>query len=286
MRKLTRLWQGIETVPGLAAIPAYWEQHCGAEFPLIRPYLRVTDNIGATYPCPRPRNRDCPRKLVDYGDGTFSAICRHPHKLCAAVPLAPKDALVYTLDVDAFVRPMTGVLCLRSQTAQVRSRGVWELGLSTGRATRSYPTFLLVFARQSNFHSAIRDLALTCPTPFVAIAPTGNHLTIELHEDLARRRSEFISLEDRVGLSEDARFVALEIAGQGEIVPTPIEQRQAVVERYKRQFSYTVENICEYASVNRSDFYKWMKGKLNSKSSKCIRIEEALRTSPKPHMQR
>jgi hypothetical protein len=124
-------------------------------------------------------------------------------------------------------------------------------------------------------------LALSCPTPFVAVAPTCNHLTVDLREHLDRRQSDFISMEDRVGMSEDGRFVALESTDADEIAPTPVEQRPAVVDRYKREFTYTVDNICKDATVNRSDFYKWMKGKLDSTSGKSIRIEEALRTNPK-----
>jgi hypothetical protein len=132
-----------------------------------------------------------------------------------------------------------------------------------------------------DFRSAIRELAFSCPTPFVAVAPTGNHLTVELREHLARRQSDFISMEDRVGLSDDGRFVALEITDADEVPPTPVEQRPAVVEQYKREFGYTVDNISEDAGVNRSDFYKWRNGTLDSKSVKATRIEEALRTNPK-----
>jgi hypothetical protein len=281
MRKLTRLWQGIESVPGLAAIPAYWEHFCGTEFPLIRPHLRPTEDIGATYPCPHPRDHDCPRRIVQYGDGTLAAICRHPHKLCDDVPLAPKDALVCTLDIGALVRPIVEGLCVRTQNLQVRAHGVWELGLSTSRATRNHPVFLLVFARRDDFRSALRELALSCTTPFVAVAPTSNHLTVELRETLARRHSDFISMEERVGLSEDGRFVALEITDADEITPTPVEQRHAVVEKYKSDFNCTDQVIFEDAGVHKSDFYKWMKGTLGNKSSKSKRIEGILRTDPK-----
>jgi len=286
IRKLTRLWQGIESVPGLAAIPAYWEHFCGTEFSLIRQHLRPTDNIGATYPCPHSRDHDCPRGIVPYGDGTFAAICRHPHKLCDAVPLAPKEALVYTLDIGALVRPMAVGLCVRTQNLEVRASGVWDLGLSTSRATRNRPVFLLVFARRDDFRSALRELALSCPTPFVAVAPTSNHLTVELRENLARRQSDFISMEERLGLSEDGRFVALEITDADEITLTPVEQRPAVVEKYNIDFDYTDQLIYEDAGVHKSDFYKWKSGTLSNKSSKSKRIEETLRTDPKLHTRR
>jgi hypothetical protein len=52
MRKLTRLWQALERIPGLCDITAYWEHHCGVDYPLLQPHLRVTDEFGARYPCP------------------------------------------------------------------------------------------------------------------------------------------------------------------------------------------------------------------------------------------
>ncbi len=225
MRKLTQLWQALERVPGLCDIPAYWEHHCGADYPLIQPHLRLTDDYGARYPCPHPRDGDCPRRIVDYGDRSFAAICRHPHKLCDDLPLAPKAALVYRLEIDAVVRGIAEVLCLRSQALQVRAHGVWELGLSTSRTTRNHPVFLMVFTRPEDFRSAVCELALTCTTPFVAVAPTGNHMTVELRGVLERRQSGFISMDERVGLSDDGRFVALEITDADEIAPTPVEQR-------------------------------------------------------------
>ena len=141
--------------------------------------------------------------------------------------------------------------------------------------------FFFAFSRCRDFRSAIRDVALSCPTPFIAVAPTSGFLTVELREVLERRKSYFISMEDRVGLSDDGRFVALEITDANEIPPTPVEQRHAVVEKYKSDFNCTDQVIFEDAGVHKSDFYKWIKGTLSDKSSKSKRIEEVLRTDPK-----
>lgn len=59
--------------------------------------------------------------------------------------------------------------------------------------------------------------------------------------------------------------------------PTPVEQRREVVDRYKREFRQTVEQVSKSARVNRSDFYKWVKGQLPDASSKSARIEQVLR---------
>jgi hypothetical protein len=280
MKKLTRLWQALERIPGLCNVLASWEHHCGADYALIRPHLRPTDDFGARYPCPHPHDADCPRAIVDYGNGVFAAVCRHPHKLCEDVPLSAKDALVHRLDLDAALRPLANALAVRIQNLQIRVPGVWGLGASTARSTRDHPAFLFVFSRGSDFRSAVREVALSCPTPFVAVAPTSTFLTVELREVLGRRDSTFISLEDRVGLSEDGRFVAIATTGGGEIPPTPVERRHAVVEKYKHDFDYSDQAIYEDSMVHKSDFYRWMKGTLDDKSIKSKRIEETLRTDP------
>ena len=280
MRKLTRLWQALERIPGLCDVPAYWEQHCGPDYTLIRPHLRPTDEIGAHHPCPHPRDADCPRKIIDYDDGTFAAICRHPHQLCDHLPLAPKDALIHRLDVGGFVRQMARVLCVRPQSFAAKKGGMWELGSSTNRATRNYPVFLLIFTARRDFGSAMGDLLLGTSVPFVVVAPTRSHLTGNIRELLARRQCDFISLEERIGSTDDGQLVALEIADAEEIAPTPVEHRQAVVEKYNRDFSYTDAQTYRDARVHKADFYRWIRGELKDKSGKSRRIEEVLRTAP------
>jgi hypothetical protein len=143
MRTLSRLWQALERIPGLAAVPAEWRSHCGDEYPVIEPHLRPTADIGATYPCPHPRNADCPRRIVEHADGSFSAACRHPHQLCDDLVLSPKEALVHTLDVVTFVRPVAEALAVRTShpSSQLLVSGELESHQAVGLATN--PRFCL-----------------------------------------------------------------------------------------------------------------------------------------------
>ena len=177
--------------------------------------------------------------------------------------------------------PLASALAVRIQSLQVRAPGVFALGVSNSRSTRNHPVYFFVFSRCRDFTSAVHEVAISCPTSFVAVAPTNSFLTVELREVLDRRKSDFISLEDRVGLSEDGRFVALEIGNADEITPTPVEQRHAAVEKYKSDFTCTDEDVFEDATVHKSDFYKWKKGTLSDKSSKSKRVEETLRRDPR-----
>ena len=74
MKKLTRLWRTLERTPGLAATPAYWQQHCGPDYPVIQPFLKPTDMLGAAYPCPDCLATGCTRDIVDYGQGEILAV--------------------------------------------------------------------------------------------------------------------------------------------------------------------------------------------------------------------
>jgi len=281
MRKLTRLWQALERIPGICDVLASWEHHCGEDYALIVPHLQPTDDFAASYPCPHPRDANCPRAIVESGNGVFVAICRHPHKLCEDLTLSSKDALVYRLNLEALLSLLAKALALRIQNSQVRAPGVWALGVSNSRSTRNNPAYLFVFSRCCDFRSAIHEVAISCPTSFVAVAPTSTFLTVDLREVLGRCKSSFISLEERVGLSEDGRFVAMETTESDEFPPTPVDLRHSVVEKYKQDFDYTDQAIYEDAKVHKSDFYKWMRGTLADKSSKSKRIEETLRADPR-----
>lgn len=280
MRKLSRLWQALERIPGLAAVPAEWRSHCGDEYPFVEPHLRPTENIGAAYPCPHPRDADCPRRIDEHADGSFSAVCRHPHRLCDDLVLSPKEALVYTLDVVTFVRPVAEALAVRFQPSPQPTPGVWGIGVSSSRRTRNQPAFLLAFNRAADFHAALRNLTVYFTTPFLALAPTDRFVTIETREDLSRHKSEIIALHDRIAVSEDGHFSAVEELAGLSIEPTPVPRRKDAVDSYKERFGKPASFLYRTMKVDHSDFYKWMKGQLPNESEKSQRIEEALRTSP------
>ena len=277
MRKLTRLWRALETIPGLCDVPAYWEHVCGEDFPLVRPHLRPTEDFGARYPCPHPRNADCPRRIVDYEDGTFAAICRHSERWCSNLEITSKEALIHELDVEGLIRPMADALCVRYQQLRPRSRSIWEVGLSTSRTTRNQPVFLLAAATVDNFANGLRQILLDSSGAFVAVAPTSSYLTVDLQQSLFRRQCEFVSMEDRVGLDNEGHFVAMEPTDSDQVPVTPVEQRRPAVERFKLENGCTNAAIQTAAQVKGPDFYKWVRGDLTDTSSKSKRIEETLR---------
>jgi len=278
MRPLTRLWRALESIPGLLDVPAWWEHPCGDDFPVIQPYLVPTDVFGHRYPCPRyPRDHECPRRIVDYGDGEFAAICRHSHQFCERIPLTPKDALIHTIDMAKFAGALAPVLKIRPQKLQ-EFCGLREIGVSIAPATRNCPAFLAIVTSTDQLQRSLHELLLSHPTPFLLLAPTSRFLTADHIRLLDRHKSRFVSLEETVGVDDGGRFVPLQTASEEEAAPTPVADRQAAVNAYHERHGATDADIYRAARVDKSDFYRWLAGKLSDKSSKSKRIEEVFRT--------
>jgi hypothetical protein len=278
MRKLTQLWRAIEKIPGLTDIPAMWEVHCGAEFPLLRPHLRSTDMLGFRYPCPNPRDADCPRAIVDYGDGSFAAICRHPHRLCDDKVLAASDVLVHELDLSSFFKPVAQSLGLRWQQPALRFPGVWAIGVSARPDTRSQPAFLHIQPRRAAFTEGFRRLLVEIDGPFLLVAPTESFRDVAVQELIQSRGIGFISLEDEVLLDDNGQFVAVDPVSLDDEHPvTPPADRERVVNAFCQKYDIPKTKVADAAEVVPTDLYKWMRDELPKKSKKSARIEALLR---------
>jgi hypothetical protein len=278
MRPFTRLWRALESIPGLLEVPAWWEYFCGDEFPLIQPYLLPTNVCGHRYPCPLyPRDAECPRRIIDYGDGEFAAICQHRYQFCERIRLTSKEALIHTLDMAKLAAALARVLKIRPQRIR-EFCGLKEIGVSFSPATRNCPAFLAVVNSVDQLQRFLHELLLSHPTPLLLLAPTSTFLIAEHLRLLDRHKSHFVSLEEAVGVDDDGRFVPLQVVGEDEGLPTPVADRQAAVDAHHERNGSTDADIYRAARVDKSDFYKWLTGKLSDKSSKSKRIEEVLRT--------
>jgi hypothetical protein len=281
MRKLPELWRSLDRIAGQLAIPATWALEAGDDFEFLRPHLGPTDMVGALYPCPH-RSGNCPRKIVDYDDGEFAAICRDHHLSCERVPLTAKEALVHDLDLPAFLQPILRALGIKLEEPQKRGFATWSVGLSARRSSMNQPAFLIIAHRTEIFESAVNDLLLDVTGQFLVMAPTNEYRSVQAQSRMQARNIAYICLEEQVSVDDRGAFVAIDPVDSADRTPTtPIPQRHAVVEKFKTDFDCTDQVIYQDASVHRSDFYKWVSGGLADKSSKSRRIEETLRSNPR-----
>jgi hypothetical protein len=255
-----------------------WEVHCGDEFSLLRPHLRSSDILACLYPCPNPRDADCPRAIVDYGNGSLVAICRHPHRLCEDKVLAASDALVHQLDLASLVRPVSQVLGLRWQQPTLRFPGVWAIGVSARTNTRNQPAFLQVQSRRVAFLEGVRRLLIETDGPFLLLAPTERFRDVAVQEMIQARGIGFISLEDQIVVDDAGRFAALDpVTFEDEPTVTPSIDRERAMNAFCQKYDCPNTRIAEEAVVDISDLYRWKRDELPKRSKKSARIEAVLR---------
>jgi hypothetical protein len=278
MQKLSRVWQALERIPGLFAVPGYWREHCGPDFAILEPFLRPTNDMGASYPCPYPSGGDCPRKIVDYGDGEYAAICRDPWKICPNLTLPRKEVLVHALDVGAFTKVVAAPLGVRWHPPQSQGDHVWSIGLSNRRRSLNRPVSFIVLPDGARFRTAVHTLLLDTDGPFLIVAPTNQHRTAEVQQRLNARGVEFVCLDDQLFLDGDGKFVAVDpVETSDEIRPTPVPERPWIVRAFLDKHRCKVADIQKAAGVDESDYYRWRAGKLPDHYAVCRDIERVLR---------
>jgi hypothetical protein len=277
MRTPSHLWRSLESIPGLLAIPAFWEAHCGPDIDLVRPHLRVTDMEGSLYPCPKPHVGYCPRKIVDYGNGEFAAICRDPYEICERVTLTQRDVLLQQLDIASLARVLAGPLGVRGQEPVPRGDGTWGIGVSERRDSRSHPVFLVVLPETARFVAVVQRLLLNMAGPFVLVAPTKRHRTLEIEEMMQARGVGFLALEDHLLLDDAGRLTSVDPQEtRGETPATPKEDRSRMVKDFTARNHCKVKDIQDAAAVDEADYYKWLRGKLPDHYAACRSIEKIL----------
>jgi hypothetical protein len=245
---------------------------------LLRPYLRVTDFEGTLYPCPRIRSGYCPRRIVDYGDGEYAALCRDPHEICERVVLTRRDVLMHALDVASFSQMLAEPLGISWQRPVERDDGTWAIGLSARRDSKSEPAFLIILPEAERFTSVLQRLLLNIAGPFVVVAPTARHRSTEVQEMLQRRGVLFLALEECLEIGDDGRLASVEIDDPASALrPTPPADRKRVVKEFRARNGCMVRDIQEAAGVDGRDYYRWLEGKLPDHYSICICIERILK---------
>jgi hypothetical protein len=280
MKRLTKLWRSLDLIVGQLAIPARWQIESSEDFEFLSSHLRPTDTVGALYSCPH-RYGFCPRKIVDYGDGEFAAICRDPHQSCERVPLAALDALLYELDLAAFLRPILRAISIRQEAPKGCGHGTWSLGLSTRRSSLNQPAFLIIAHETNTFESAVNELLVDVSGQFLILAPTNQHRCVQVQERLQARRIGYVCLNDQVGVDQNGCFVSVDPLDSANAIPTtPVANRKGAIADFRARHSCKVVDIQRSAGVDKSDYYKWLNGSIPDHYSTCIDIERVLQSGP------
>jgi hypothetical protein len=137
--------------------------------------------------------------------------------------------------------------------------------------------FLVLLPDTGRFQAVLYRLLLSVAGPFVILAPTSRHRTVEVQEMLQLRGVSFLALDEQLLLDDAGRLVSVgpQDAG-GEIRATPKEDRTRVVKEFVARNQCKVKDIQEAAAVDEADYYKWRSGNLPDHYTACQSIERIL----------
>ena len=159
---------------------------------------------------------------------------------------------------------------------KVRGDGTWAVGISVRPETRGQPVFLIVLPAAPRFRAAVERLLFDVPGPFVIVAPTNTHRSVEVQAHLQRRGLSFIALEDVVGLSDGGQIRGAKAERIGPAAADAVEDRPRAVKEFTARHKCKVKDIQEAAGIDEADYYKWLHGKLPDHYSTCMAIERVL----------
>ena len=213
MKTLRHFWSGLEAISGLSAVAVEWQEVWGPEWEVGQAFLRPSDRLATSYPCPHPGGDGCPRGVVRHSEQDIVAVCRTVPKRCDDLTLAKADIVVYELDwwkltaavgrAFGFTMPRRPVV-VSPQTIRVGWRGI-----SAGKRAAVY----LTIQRESQGLESVLSHLLSDPAPpFVFAAPTREFCERDRAELLRNTGVLFLPLDECLTWEEPGEFAPTEEA--------------------------------------------------------------------------
>lgn len=143
LQTLRRFWKALEQIPGGETDGREWRLRLGDEWQLTSRYLMATGDRADAVSCPSPGGDECPRKVIDLGDGRYRAVCRARPSLCDPLDLSAQDVTVFAVDRPRLFKELAAALDSAPPAPVRASRdAVTEIGRHAIAAGVSAPVFL------------------------------------------------------------------------------------------------------------------------------------------------
>lgn len=197
---MATLWQCLEAVPGLVAVPSVW-----ADGTVPAGFLRDTGRVAKSVPC----ECGCAHEVVTRADGRLVGVCRCEPWNCDDIPLTAAQARLLEFNRAKFGRAVCQAFGCEPKRPPARIPATWEAGVFSGLSV-----FLTVPHDAEGFRLAVSELAARQRQPFILLAPTAQFLDAEGKALLATVRAGFFDLETNLVLTASGALHARKRAGE------------------------------------------------------------------------
>ena len=209
MTGLMKAWRALESVPDLAELLCVWKELAGDEFVILEAYLRPTQKLSESYPCPRPGGNGCPRRVVRHSDEDIVAVCGCSPRECDTVYLQKSDLIIYELDTSKFFSHINAFLGFRANIVPVRdATRTWHIGDYIPTAGKSFSVYFVIPTDSTDLSDTVNALSCCEEHEFIVIVTTGDMCHPDAVERLKKKNSSLLTLEDNLVVDENGKIAA------------------------------------------------------------------------------
>ncbi len=173
----TRIWRLLQSSRSLGGVEKVWRDALGDEWEIFHPFIKPTNEIAKSYPCPSPGGPGCPRGIVEHGPDRYVAFCGQSPPECDRLELKRADVIVHRFEVAAFAKTLAGLFQFNAKPVQHDSYCfLWRVGKYIPVPGRRFPVFLSLAPGKDDFLPALDHLLADEKEPFVLLVPTDDYL--------------------------------------------------------------------------------------------------------------
>ena len=183
---ISKFWKALDELSDSGSSRHGWDLRLGDEWKAVAPFLPTTGKLAASLACPNPGAAGCPRRVVQHGDGTASAVCGDSPKSCKTLDVSIDAIRIHALDIRKFAAALVAAFDLSPLPQQKVPSLIVRLGTRERAAGLGVPVFLCIPGSTPSHGPKDLDEILETPTPSVLLCPSTGSLPDAMSEPLRR----------------------------------------------------------------------------------------------------
>lgn len=228
---ISKFWKALDELSDAGSSRHGWGQRLGDEWKAVVPFLPATGKLAASLACPNPGAAGCPRRVVQHGDGTASAVCGDSPKFCKTLDVSIDAIRIHAMDMRKIAAALVAAFDLSPPARQIAPALIMRLGTRERAAGLGVPLFLCIPGSTPSHAPHDLDEILETPTPSVLLCPTTGSLPEAMAEPLRRRGVTVLPLDISVIARGPGKFA---LTPQGNVImQNLLEQLNAIAAQAK-----------------------------------------------------
>jgi hypothetical protein len=228
MRPLHRLWQAIESLPGLSASGAEWKQRLGDDFESLKRFLLLTDRIADCIP--DAQDSYSHRRVVRHSDDDIVGI---NDRDASIVPLGKTDVLIYRLNTAKLSE--AAIIAFGWEPMKIQPTSLTPIRAGTIRPL-DLPAFLAIPRKSKDLLDFLQSLDSNDQRGMVLLTPSSRFVQSLVEDWLSKRNGHLFPLTECLELGKGERLLLTEQGKQRVLAFQRVLEQQ---QKQPRRASFT-----------------------------------------------